>query len=83
MSSRRHLLAFALGGFSAAAGLTGLGSAMAAPQPITLLNVSYDPTRELYKAINVSFAALTMNQDRTTGPSTTVRWATLLSGPTT
>ena len=57
MSSRRHLLAFALGGFSAAAGLTGLGSAMAAPQPITLLNVSYDPTRELYKAINVSFAA--------------------------
>jgi sulfate transport system substrate-binding protein len=32
-------------------------SALAAPPPVTLLNVSYDPTRELYKAYNAVFAA--------------------------
>jgi sulfate transport system substrate-binding protein len=31
--------------------------AAAAPAPVTLLNVSYDPTRELYEAINKAFAA--------------------------
>jgi sulfate/thiosulfate transport system substrate-binding protein len=31
--------------------------AAAQPAPATLLNVSYDPTRELYKAINIAFAA--------------------------
>src|ERR1043166_4652662 len=31
-------------------------TALAAPKPITLLNVSYDPTRELYQEINTSFA---------------------------
>jgi sulfate transport system substrate-binding protein len=31
--------------------------AQAAPAPITLLNVSYDPTRELYEAVNKAFAA--------------------------
>ena len=39
--------------------LTG-GSALAAPaadgSPVTLLNVSYDPTRELYRDINEAFA---------------------------
>jgi sulfate/thiosulfate-binding protein len=35
--------------------LAGLGAASAADS--TLLNVSYDPTRELYKAINQAFAA--------------------------
>jgi sulfate transport system substrate-binding protein len=29
----------------------------AAPAPVTLLNVSYDPTRELYEAVNKAFAA--------------------------
>jgi sulfate/thiosulfate-binding protein len=29
---------------------------MPRPKPITLLNVSYDPTRELYKTINADFA---------------------------
>ncbi|MFI4914047.1 MAG: sulfate ABC transporter substrate-binding protein [Steroidobacterales bacterium] len=29
----------------------------AAPEPVTILNVSYDPTRELYLAINKAFAA--------------------------
>jgi sulfate transport system substrate-binding protein len=33
------------------------GRAMAAPGPVSLLNVSYDPTRELYKAFNPLFAA--------------------------
>ena len=32
------------------------GTARAAGAPITLLNVSYDPTRELYKAVNVAYA---------------------------
>jgi sulfate/thiosulfate transport system substrate-binding protein len=43
--------------------LIGLGLALAlplrtsaAPKPITLLNVSYDPTRELYADINTAFA---------------------------
>ena len=49
---RRTLLS---GGIAAGAALaTG---ARAAPAPVTLLNVSYDPTRELYKAYNAVFAA--------------------------
>ncbi|HWA20937.1 MAG TPA: sulfate ABC transporter substrate-binding protein [Caulobacterales bacterium] len=50
--SRRTLLA----GGAALAGAAG-GAFAQAPQTIKLLNVSYDPTRELYKAINVAFAA--------------------------
>jgi len=34
-----------------------LGTAWAAAKDITLLNVSYDPTRELYKEFNAAFAA--------------------------
>ena len=30
---------------------------LAAEKPVTLLNVSYDPTRELYTAVNAAFAA--------------------------
>jgi len=33
------------------------GAAFAQAKPITLLNVSYDPTRELYKEINAAFGA--------------------------
>ncbi|THD71521.1 MAG: sulfate ABC transporter substrate-binding protein [Phenylobacterium sp.] len=33
------------------------GRAFADDKPITLLNVSYDPTRELYKEINAAFAS--------------------------
>ena len=47
----RHLIA----GIALIAATTA-GSAMVAKQA-GLLNVSYDPTRELYKAINASFAA--------------------------
>ncbi len=39
---------------AAAVGLAGASAAMAAET--TLLNVSYDPTRELYQAYNVAFA---------------------------
>ena len=41
--------------FAAAALLLASGSAKAAN--VTLLNVSYDPTRELYKNVNAAFAA--------------------------
>ncbi len=55
-SSRRHLL-----GLGAALLATALGSLITptahAQQPVTLLNVSYDPTRELYQDINKAFAA--------------------------
>jgi sulfate/thiosulfate transport system substrate-binding protein len=38
--------------------LLGSGlSAQAAPRAVTLLNVSYDPTRELYQEVNTAFAA--------------------------
>ena len=33
------------------------GPALAAEKPVTLLNVSYDPTRELYTEVNAAFAA--------------------------
>jgi len=48
---------------SAIALVTAAGSALcldpvlAAAAPVTLLNVSYDPTRELYEAVNKAFAA--------------------------
>src|SRR5437899_5076751 len=52
--SRRGLIAGAAG---LAAGPLLARAAFAEAKPITLLNVSYDPTRELYKDINVAFAA--------------------------
>jgi len=64
MKLNRFLLAF---GLTAAASI-GL---MAQAKPATLLNVSYDPTRELYQEINAAFAkawqaktgqAVTINQ---------------------
>ena len=55
--SRRAALA-ALGGSAAAlAAPAVLRSRTWAAEPVTLLNVSYDPTRELYKAINPAFGA--------------------------
>jgi len=59
-TSRRGLLI----GSAAAVGLAGLAAGLALPVlaapakgPVTLLNVSYDPTRELYKAYDAWFAA--------------------------
>lgn len=53
--------------------LTGIGTALPAlaqaPAPVTLLNVSYDPTRELYVDLNAAFArawkAQTGQEDQT------------------
>lgn len=50
---RRRLLA--LGAAGATASLLP-AAVQAQAKPVTLLNVSYDPTRELYKEINVAFA---------------------------
>ncbi|HEY0269864.1 MAG TPA: sulfate ABC transporter substrate-binding protein [Sphingomonas sp.] len=49
---------FVLAGLAATLMLSPLAAASsaAAPAPVELLNVSYDPTRELYVAINDSFA---------------------------
>ena len=41
--------------FAGLVAITGL-SAQAAPKPVALLNVSYDPTRELYQDYNAAFA---------------------------
>jgi sulfate/thiosulfate transport system substrate-binding protein len=56
----------------------GIGAAVAVPgfaaqaqaKPVTLLNVSYDPTRELYKAINTAFAA---DWKKRTGQTVTIQ----------
>jgi sulfate transport system substrate-binding protein len=52
--ARRRALSLIAG--LAAVVLTAAADA-APPAPVTLLNVSYDPTRELYEAINKAFAA--------------------------
>jgi sulfate/thiosulfate transport system substrate-binding protein len=51
---------------AASAGCTAQG----APKPVTLLNVSYDPTRELYEDFNQQFAAYWKGK---TGQEVTVR----------
>lgn len=50
MSSRRRTL-------QALALTLVVPAALAQPAPVTLLNVSYDPTRELYVEFNKAFAA--------------------------
>jgi len=50
-------MAFLIRGFAAAALALGLATAAQAQKPVTLLNVSYDPTRELYQDVNAAFAA--------------------------
>ncbi|WP_281399045.1 sulfate ABC transporter substrate-binding protein [Paenacidovorax monticola] len=54
MKNRRHFIKFPL----AAAALAGMAltALPAFAQPLTLLNVSYDPTRELYVEYNQAFA---------------------------
>ncbi len=53
-STRRAVLSAALGGLGAAVGALAWRPARAAE--VTLLNVSYDPTRELYSEYNAAFA---------------------------
>lgn len=52
--------------------VAGRGSlaAQAAPKPVTLLNVSYDPTRELYEDFNQQFATYWKGK---TGQAVTIR----------
>src|SRR3954449_1067276 len=68
--TRRGLVA---SGGMAAAGAAALpllgGQAFAAASPTTLLNVSYDPTRELYKEINAAYSAYWKNK---TGQTLTI-----------
>ena len=55
--SRRGVLVAGTAGAAAVAAPALLaGSAAAQGKALTLLNVSYDPTRELYKDINVAYA---------------------------
>ncbi len=64
MTTRRQLiqalpaaaLTATLVSLSAGLALPTAALAQAAPAPVTLLNVSYDPTRELYVDINAAFA---------------------------
>lgn len=74
MTTRRRLIqatsALALGlttGLSTSL-LTGLAHAQ--PAPVTLLNVSYDPTRELYVEFNAAFAK---HWKATTGQDVTIK----------
>jgi sulfate transport system substrate-binding protein len=63
--ARRTVLLSGLG-----AGLSLAANARAAPPPVTILNVSYDPTRELYKAYNAVFAS---DWKRKTGQEVTIQ----------
>ncbi len=63
--SRRELMA---AGFGLAAAAAAPALAQGKP-PVTILNVSYDPTRELYKAYNALFAP---DWKRRTGQSVTI-----------
>jgi len=64
MLIKRHLLA-ALSGL-----LLGLAAPWAGARDLTLLNVSYDPTRELYREFNAAFAA---HWKQKTGNTVTIR----------
>jgi sulfate/thiosulfate transport system substrate-binding protein len=64
MTSRRHfinlsagsVLALGLGAIASGAARMALAQTPTAKPPVTLLNVSYDPTRELYAEFNAAFA---------------------------
>ncbi|HZV10055.1 MAG TPA: sulfate ABC transporter substrate-binding protein, partial [Novosphingobium sp.] len=53
---RRSILAGSLAGLAIAAAGFAAAPALAGPPPAQITNVSYDPTRELYEAINPAFA---------------------------
>ena len=53
---RRRLLGLAAFSLASAVAVTKAPAAQAQPA-VSLLNVSYDPTRELYQDINKAFAA--------------------------
>ena len=53
MTTRRRIFKFSLAAVLASAALGATGQT---PAPVSLLNVSYDPTRELYVEFNAAFA---------------------------
>ena len=57
LSIRRRTLGLMTGMLSAALASLPVLVHAAAPAPVALLNVSYDPTRELYEAVNKAFTA--------------------------
>ena len=65
---RRSFLTVAAAGAALLA--TGTKEASAAPKPLQLLNVSYDPTRELYAEYNTAFAKYWKGK---TGQDVTIR----------
>src|SRR5689334_6321296 len=69
--SRRGLIKGAAAGATALAAPAILSAAArAAGKPITLLNASYDPTRELYRAVNEAYVAFWKQR---TGQDLTIR----------
>ncbi len=66
---RRQFLKYA-GAVTLAALISPVVAQAAAPAPVEILNVSYDPTRELYAAINAKFAQHWKAQ---TGQDVTIR----------
>ena len=56
MNSRRHFINFFTRSVLAMAAAGSVGASHAQPSPVTLLNVSYDPTRELYADYNAAFS---------------------------
>ena len=54
MQARRSFIGLSMA--AALVAIAGLSQAQTAPAPVTLLNVSYDPTRELYAEFNTAFA---------------------------
>ncbi|QEI05474.1 sulfate ABC transporter substrate-binding protein [Pigmentiphaga aceris] len=69
-TAKRHFIKLGLATALAAAGLAGIHLPAAAQQKIDLLNVSYDPTRELYSQYNPLFAK---HWKETTGGDITIR----------
>ncbi len=54
--TRRTFNALAIAALTAVAGVASLAPAVAQAKDVTLLNVSYDPTRELYQQYNEAFS---------------------------
>ncbi|HEX6616944.1 MAG TPA: sulfate ABC transporter substrate-binding protein [Gemmatimonadales bacterium] len=67
---KRLRIRFALTGPVLLLALAGVGAASAQGKPVTLLNASYDPTRELYEDFNRQFAAYWKQK---TGQEVTIR----------
>jgi sulfate transport system substrate-binding protein len=74
---RKLATAFLFSVLLAASGCGGSGGGASTGKEVQLLNVSYDPTRELYKEVNDKFAA---KWQATTGQSVSVRMSHSGSG---